>query len=87
MCRQNALQLLPCQLAASTHVQALKELGDLQIKRLTTLLSVELRNLPLDFLHHLDLTLEEFCKTADSIVACFGAFAALQRFLCLPYFV
>jgi len=77
MCHQNTFELLPRQFSRAAHIKTLEELCNLQVKGLTTLLSVELRNLTLDFLHHLHLAFEKFCKATDGVVARLGCLAIL----------
>ena len=53
-------QLLSRQFTSTAHVQRLEKLRDLQVECLVALSLVELRDLPLNLLHDLDLALEKF---------------------------
>ena len=55
---QDSFQLLPGEFPAASHIKALEQLCDLQIKGLLALLLVEFGDLALDFFHNLDLTLK-----------------------------
>ena len=87
MGEKNALQLLACQLATASHIEALEKLGDLQVKRLVLLLLVELGDLALDLLHDLHFALKELRERAHSVVARLGNLSATQRLFLLAYFV
>ena len=86
MSRHDSFHLLSRKFSTATLVKSLEKLGDLQIKSLTSILLVELYDLPLNFFHNLNLTLEQFGEGANSIVPRLLDFAVLQGHLCLLNF-
>ena len=59
---QDSLQLLPGEFPTASHIKALEQLSNLQIKGLLALLLVEFGDLALNFFHNLDLTLKKFSE-------------------------